>query len=278
MHKLYLVEGIPGAGKTTTAREIAKNLREQGLKVHLYEEGMSHPADCAWQAFLTKKEYEDFCELCSETWEQSNKQISKEELLNRIEKQVRREDDKIVLAYTKIEFPEEIFWNNIGIVASKELGDGRSNLETFRRIHLKRWRQFAMDIKERDVITIFECAFLQNHIFELMGVYEKSDDYIVNYLRQLIETVEDLDPLFVYIKPHSIEKVINQAANERKAPNPYQKDWIDEIAEWVSRTNYGKHNNLFGREGVIQFCTERLRLDQYVLNQLNIPVTYVDRV
>ena len=46
-NKLILVEGIPGAGKTTTARKIRDELISQGQNVVLYEEGMSHPADMA---------------------------------------------------------------------------------------------------------------------------------------------------------------------------------------------------------------------------------------
>lgn len=54
-NKLILVEGIPGAGKTTTARRIKKKIMSEGKNVILYEEGMSHPADMAWNAYLKRK-------------------------------------------------------------------------------------------------------------------------------------------------------------------------------------------------------------------------------
>ncbi|WP_291569267.1 zeta toxin family protein [Clostridium sp. UBA4548] len=54
-NKLILVEGIPGAGKTTTARIIKERLISEGKNVILYEEGMSHPADMAWKWMIFTK-------------------------------------------------------------------------------------------------------------------------------------------------------------------------------------------------------------------------------
>ena len=79
--RLILVEGIPGAGKTTIARKIKEKLIEEGKDVILYEEGVSHLADMAWNAYLKKEEYDDFIMKCSEMWERSKKSISKEELI-----------------------------------------------------------------------------------------------------------------------------------------------------------------------------------------------------
>lgn len=276
-HKLILIEGIPGAGKTTTARKMKKDLTEQGFHVNIYEEGMSHPADISWQAVLSKQEYEEFIHECLKLWKSSVKSITSEELVNRIDEQVRLEEDYALLAYTKIRFPEDRYWSLIGKVASKEMCDGRSSLFDFKKIHLKRWSNFAQKARELDEVNVFECAFLQNHIFELMGVYEKSDEEILCYLSELIETVKDLNPKIVYIKPDSVEAVIRKAADERKAPNTSRKDWIDEISGWVSNSNYGMHHNLQGKAGVIEFCSERLRLDQYMLRHLGIPVQEIHR-
>lgn len=67
------------------------------------------------------------------------------------------------------------------------------------------------------------------------------------------------------------------AANERKSDVEFRKDWIDEMADWVSSTNYGKSHNLKGKDGVISFCTERLRIDNLMLDKLNVPVTIIKR-
>lgn len=53
--RLILVEGIPGAGKTTTARKIKEKLIDEGKEAILYEEGMSHPADMAWECLFKRR-------------------------------------------------------------------------------------------------------------------------------------------------------------------------------------------------------------------------------
>lgn len=275
--RLILVEGIPGAGKTTTARKIKEKLIDEGKEAILYEEGMSHPADMAWNACLKEDEYNDFIKKCSEMWEGSKKSISKEELISRIQRQTRIEDNNVILAYTKIDFPEDCYWSLIGDVASKEICDGRKSLDEFRDIHLRRWSKFAEQALLNDNIYIFECAFLQNHIFELLGVYEKSDEEIYLYLKILLETVKSLSPSIVYIEPSSVEDIIIQAANERKSPEGSGPDWIDEVANWVSNMNFGKSHNLKGIEGVFYFCKERLRIDKLMIERLNVPVTIIKR-
>ena len=275
--RLILVEGIPGAGKTTTARKIKEKLIDEGKEAILYEEGMSHPADMAWNACLKEDEYNDFIKKCSEMWEGSKKSISKEELISRIQRQTRIEDNNVILAYTKIDFPEDCYWSLIGDVASKEICDGRKSLDEFRDIHLRRWSKFAEQALLNDNIYIFECAFLQNHIFELLGVYEKSDEEIYLYLKILLETVKSLSPSIVYIEPSSVEDIIIQAANERKSPEGSGPDWIDDVANWVSNMNFGKSHNLKGIEGVFYFCKEGLRIDKLMIEKLNVPVTIIKR-
>ena len=154
--RLILVEGIPGAGKTTTARKIKEKLIDEGKEAILYEEGMSHPADMAWNACLKEDEYNDFIKKCSEMWEGSKKSISKEELISRIQRQTRIEDNNVILAYTKIDFPEDCYWSLIGDVASKEICDGRKSLDEFRDIHLRRWSKFAEQALLNDNIYILK--------------------------------------------------------------------------------------------------------------------------
>ncbi|MHC1748622.1 MAG: hypothetical protein AB9856_09605 [Cellulosilyticaceae bacterium] len=275
--KLILIEGIPGAGKTTMAHKTKEALEAKGTKVNLYTEGMSHPADMAWNALLTDEEYHIFLEACKEKWESSKKSVSLQELYRRIEKQARHEGENVILAYTKIEFPAEQYWELIGDVANREIGDGRQSLEVFTNIHLKRWTNFAKQANEKEEVTIFECAFLQNHICELLSVYNKSDQEIVDYLKRLISTVSVLNPTIIYLEPNSVEETIEFVARERIAPCKERKDWIDEIGDWVAHSNYGKQYGLNGKEGVINFCKERLRIDLLVLKELNVPVTLIKR-
>ena len=276
-NRLILVEGIPGSGKTTNAKKIKEKLISEGKEVMLYEEGASHPADMAWSAYLNEEEYADFLLKCLDMWETSEKIISKEELTLRIEVQARKEENHIILAYTRIDFPEACYLILVDNIATKEICDGRRSLTEFKEIHLMRWNRFAKNALKDDTIYIFECAFLQNHIFELLGDYEKNDNEIYTYLSDLLDTVKCLNPYILYIEPYDVEKIILEAAEERKSTVNTQKDWIDEMCNWVSNMNYGKSHNLTGKEGVFSFCKERLRIDKVMLEKLDMPVILIDR-
>mgnify|MGYP002396559806 CR=1 FL=1 len=56
--KLFIVEGLPGSGKTTWASSIHKLLRERGLTAQLHLEGdPRHPADYEATAWMTRRTY-----------------------------------------------------------------------------------------------------------------------------------------------------------------------------------------------------------------------------
>lgn len=274
MGKLYLIEGIPGVGKTTYAKKLRDKLTEQGKDVIMYEEGDSHPADMAWQAYLNKKEYDDFITECKNVWEKLKKPKDFTEIIELIEKQTRIENNQHILAYTRIGFPFDDYWKTVDSVADKEICDGRSSFEMFRDIHLVRWKNFADKASESDTVHIFECAFLQNHITELMGTYNLDRDFILDYFKKLIKTAEKLQPEIIYIKTDDIKKVIDLAAEERVGS--YGK-WIDRVAEWVSERPYGKVHNLSGIEGFYKYCQARYDMDLYVLERIKIPYTYINR-
>ena len=58
-NRLILVEGIPGSGKSTISKKIRDFLVSKGLDVVLYNEGDLHPTDMAWNALLSKEEYDN---------------------------------------------------------------------------------------------------------------------------------------------------------------------------------------------------------------------------
>jgi tRNA uridine 5-carbamoylmethylation protein Kti12 len=63
--KLILIEGLPGAGKTTTAIHLGTDLQEQGLSCRWYlEKDEPHPIACleffqAWQ-IVAQKLFQDW--------------------------------------------------------------------------------------------------------------------------------------------------------------------------------------------------------------------------
>ncbi len=58
---LFLVEGLPGSGKTTTAEALTRLLQKEQINTRLHIEGdLNHPADYESVAYLTMDEWTDF--------------------------------------------------------------------------------------------------------------------------------------------------------------------------------------------------------------------------
>ena len=266
-NRLILVEGIPGSGKTTISNKIKEYLSEKGEKAVLYNEGELHPADMAWNSLLTLDEYKGVIE--------SNKEHEEVIKNNTI-----IEDEYAIVAYTKLGFgPKEN--KMMEIFENHEVYGGRVGLDVFKEIHLKRWKRFNEDMKShKEQITIFECAFLQNHIGEILGDHNVTDEeYIKDYFRELIDTVKDLNPKLIYLNQESVEETINRVAKERISDDKDKcPDWIDIVIDYYQNCKYGKENNLKGYDSVITFLKKRKELEGRVIDDLKIDKAVINNL
>ena len=255
MAKLILVEGIAGSGKSTTARKLEQTLGAQGTEVRLFQEGDLHPCDLAWHACVPLAVYEDLLDTFSEHKHALGLYTSLEQ-------------DTAYVAYTKLELsPNHPLFTELN---RYEPYQGRVPLDTFRELHLSRWRAFAGRVKEYDTVYIFECAFLQNHVSELMLTYEAPPEAITAHMQALAETVRPLEPYLIYLSPTDIAWVIDHAAQARKSEHPEWKDWFDQVIDYVKNSNYGETNGVTGRAGVLEFFRRRHLLELDILEQVPI--------
>lgn len=59
MTKLYLIEGLPCSGKSTTSKYVAGALEKQGRSVSYFDEGTgNHPADYEFHAYLDSRTFQ----------------------------------------------------------------------------------------------------------------------------------------------------------------------------------------------------------------------------
>ena len=257
-NRLILVEGMPGSGKSTISKKIKDYLESNGLDVVLYNEGDIHPADMAWNALLTKEEYNNIIN--------ENKEYE-----NVINENSICEDDYVIVAYTKLGLPEDKK-ELMKRFQAHEVYDGRVTCDLFKELHLKRWKKFSEKMKEdKNKIVIFECAFLQNHVNELLAVHEKDLNYIKEYLKELIETVRTLEPKLIYLNQLSVKETLNRVAKERVSDNKeVYPDWIDIIIEYFENSNYGKHNNINGFDGLVRYFEKRQEIELKIIENLSI--------
>ena len=262
MAKLILVEGVAGSGKSTTAKKIEQVLSAKGSKVLCFQEGDLHPCDLAWHACVPLPVYEELFRTYGAHRDTLTRHTSVD-------------GTYAYVAYTKLELgPDHPLF-----IALKgyEPYQGRVSLDRFKTLHLSRWRTFAERVRGDETTFIFECAYLQNHVTELMLTYQQPPEAIFEHMRALIESVRSLAPFLIYLSPTDVAWVIDHAAEERKSTSPEWKDWFDQVIDYVGDSNYGKTEEVTGRAGVLEFFRRRHKLELDIIDQLPIE-SYIHEV
>lgn len=251
--KLILLEGIPGSGKTIFAGKIAEYYKNRGETVNLYAEGQSHPADLGWNACVPFAEYNNILKRY-------------ESLRSKIERNVIIENDTAIIAYTQIETDNKDFYKEL---ESFEVYDGRVSDETFFNLHYNRWRSFGKNARKKNELNIFECAFMQNHVNELLFWRNADTDTIITHHTKLIDSVKNLSPVLIYLSQPDIRETIQRIANERVSAE--HGNWIDRCISYCENSPFGKQRGIKGFDGAIEFFTIRKQLEIMILTQLSIP-------
>ena len=249
--KLILVEGIPGSGKSLYAQRIAEFYIHRGFTVNLYNEGGFHPADLAWNACLPIEKSDSILA----PYESFRKEID----IN-----THIEDDYAIISYTQVNTDIQDFFK---AMESYEVYDNRVPFEVFNKLHLKRWSEFSQLAKHRDELTVFECAFLQNHVNELMLWNLADFETIKQHLNTLILTVIPISPVLVYLSQSDVGETISRVAKERVFEN---ETWIDGFVHYIENTPYGKLHNVEGLNGIVQFLQKRQSVEMEIIKTLPI--------
>lgn len=249
MDRLIIVEGLPGSGKTTFAQLLQKKLLGITQDVHLYLEGDLHPVDLAWCAYLTIEAYQDLC-------------IQYPEFVPAFERNKVNWQDHIVLAYTKIENLSSDLYASL---ESHEVYDNRIGKEAFFNLHQQRWAQFG---GEATGTHIFECAFLQNHVNELLLFHCEDEAAILLHLQALIESVSRLKPVILYLDLDA--KAAIQRAAEERIDEQGNRIWEQGITTYISQTPFGKQHGFTGVAGMHRYFSLRKKLELKMIEQLPI--------
>lgn len=256
MNKLILVEGIPGSGKTTLSGKIAGYLNKH-VKTKLYNEGEAHPADLAWCACIPVESYEGILEKFP-AYEKA------------IRDNTHMEDGYAIVAYIQFPIEDKQLYE---LLESYEVYDGRASYGVFSGLHLRRWRQFAEKAAGLNEITVFECAYLQNQINELLLFHDRSEKSIREHMLSLIDTVKDLTPVLFYLAQPDIYETINRVAVQRVDEHG-NKAWMERVISYLENCPYGRSKGLKGFDGMVKAFEDRKQIELAVISELPIK-TYV---
>ena len=260
MTKLVLVEGIPGSGKTTIAQKIAERYLNLSRPVNQYLEGLAHPADLGWNACVPIGQYNGILEKYPA-------------LRDEIERNTRIENGYAIIAYTLVKACDKSFYKEL---EAFEVYDGRAPDDLFFGLHYDRWHEFGEMAEKSNALNIFECAFLQNHVNELLFWRDVSEDEIITHCNKLIASVKQLSPILIYLSQPDTMETIRRVAEERVSPDGGK--WIERVIAYCEDSPFGRLRNIKGLDGAMEFFNIRKRLELKIIEQLSIPYKVVENI
>lgn len=236
MHRLYIVEGLPCSGKSTTSKFIAETLSRKGIRVFFFDENCgNHPADYEFHSFLSN--LSDFS-------------IDEQ---NQIKSCTEKKENGYIVPLSK--FGGDIFNKLLRYKIYDFLP-----WETEKPIMLSKWRDFAENA-DNEAVYVFNCCMIQNPMCETMMRFGFSQDVSEIYIKEIADIISPLNPMIVYLKNDDIRESVIKASAEREG-------WLDAVIDYHISGEYGRSINAAGFEGYIACLEERQKREISILSQL----------
>lgn len=250
--KLIIVEGLPGSGKSTTARQVCNTLKTKGINTELYLEGnLNHPADFDGVAYFNSVEFN----ILEKTHSESS------DILNRIKIQ---QLNGYLIPYRKAVEEQQITFENELFKDITKNDIYELPIDRHIELILSKWNDFVASYVNNDKVVVFECCFIQNPITVSMIKNNCCKDVTINYINKLASIIKPLEPLLIYVEQDSIKESFMKAISERP------KEWIDGFTDYYTNQGYGLYNNLKGIEGVIEVLNVRNNFEKAIYDSLNL--------
>lgn len=241
--KLYIVEGIPGSGKTTTATWLAEKLNEQGKNAHLFLEGdPKHPADYESVACLNENQISEI---------EKNYPLIRTYAVHK--------DKWFFIPYTSFSESNPDLHNALQKFDVYEL-----SVADYCEVTLMRWQEFAELAEAEDKVYVLECCFLQNPFTFLLAKHNVAKEDIFAHIANIEKKINKLNPVILYFEQDNIKESLDRVRKERS------EDWFQFITWYYTEQGYGQSRGIAGETGVLHFLEERKELEKEVLQHLTI--------
>ncbi len=243
---LFLVEGLPGSGKTTTAEALTRLLQKEQINTRLHIEGdLNHPADYESVAYLTMDEWTDF-----QSKDASLDVLRFAEVFN----------DYVLVSYRKWQSKQNVPEAALSFLQARDIYE--LPFELHQSLILKKWEAFVAQALTTDTTYVFECCFLQNPLTMGLIKYDLPEETLRAYIERLATIIAPLQPVLVYVDQPDVERSFRKALKERPT------EWADGFVSYYTEQAYGVNHSLLGVEGTIAILRERKALEHQLLKTL----------
>lgn len=235
------VEGIQGMGKSTLINGISKLLP----KLHVCREGDYSPVDLAWCAWMSEVDYKAIL-------------LKYPEVESEILKNTMKEQEYYIVTYTKIKTEVLGFYKDLECY---EIYNGRKSLSELKEIIFNRFRNFT------ETGYLFECAFFQNIVEDMILFHVLSDEEIIEFYRELFLLLDRKNFLLLYLYSDRLEENLQIIQRER-CDEEGNEVWYQLMLDYIIKSLYGKKHGYSGEKDLINHLKHRQELELSIIKEV----------
>ncbi|WP_342542603.1 hypothetical protein MHH33_00125 [Paenisporosarcina sp. FSL H8-0542] len=249
--KLILVEGLPGFGKSTTAKLMHELLKEHDIENELFSEGnLNHPADYDGVAYYTNEEFEKL--LSANT-----------EYATILKENAKQQENGTFISYQKMKNTNHSSLSDDVYTLLSKNDIYELPLDIHIPLMINNWKEFVQHALKSHKTYIFECCLIQNPITISMIKYNASSGIVSDYILQLAKIIEPLNPLLIYVDQENLHASFEKAYKER------DNNWAEGFIDYYTNQGYGKANDYTGVEGTLKVLEARKLLENEIVDQID---------
>lgn len=241
MRENIFIEGLQGMGKSTLLQKIASHRPEY----RVCREGEYSPVELAWCAWMNEEQYaaalKKYAVLRSE-----------------MEACTYREGDHYIVTYTKILTDIPGFHKDL---ERYEIYNGRKTLQELEEIVFARYRRFS------GRGYLFECAFMQNIVEDLMLFHQLDDEKILEFYQRLYAVMPKEHFRLLYLYSEKIEENIRIIQKERSDGEGNQM-WYPVMMEYLVNSPYGKAHGYREFNDLISHLKHRQQVELRIVREI----------
>lgn len=242
--KNIFIEGIQGMGKSTLMNRIAK----QYPKLHICREGDFSPVDLAWCTWMTREEYEHVLEKYAPMREE-------------IMQYTVQEQEHYITTYLRILTDIPGFHKDL---ERYEIYNGRKTFEELKEIVFRRYQNFYNSNASG---YVFECAFFQNIMEDLILFHKQKDDEIIAFYQELYQLIDKEKFQLIYLMDQDVDTVIRRIKKER-CDRRGNEIWYQMMVEYLKHSPYGKEQGYHTLDDLISHLKHRQQLELRVIEDV----------